>query len=193
MRAPRAWALRCMALLQSAAAGADFERLATMPVHGASHSALLAAKLLTTRLTKPVAVFGAATTAAERCKAVGAVMRTGVRAEAAPGASPGRGGALMPDSPLMAALKNKVPRSFAELMRGMKSLVELEETGAGDPAGLERREYMEQLSTMHENTPMGEDVLGAVSQRSRAAGLAEVALFSTLDKDGQRRAEEDDR
>jgi Kef-type K+ transport system membrane component KefB len=178
--------LRCMALLQSASAGAEFELLATMPVHTASHSALLAAKLLTTRLAKPVAVFAAAGTAAERCKAVGAVMRSGVRAEAhaAPGAAP-----LVPDSPMMASLKTNMPRSFAGLMRAMKSMVESEEAGDG-PADLNRREYLEQLASMHENEPLGDNVLGAVSQRSRAAGLAEVAVFSSLETDRQRRSDE---
>ena len=98
--------------------------------------------------------------------------------------------ALVPDSPLMAALKNKVPRSFAELMRGIKSMVELEETEAGDPLGVEQRGYLDTLSTMHENVGVGDDVLGAVSQRSRAAGLAEVALYDQLT--GNKRAADEE-
>ena len=172
--------LRRMALVHHAAAGADFEQAQAMPVHTASHAALLAAKLLTTQVSKPVAVFKPAGGAADRCRAVGAVLRSGASAalaEAHDGGGTPRRAALMPDSPLMAALKNKVPRSFAELMRGIKSMVELEETEAGDPLGVEKRGYMDQLSTMHENVGFGDDVLGAVSQRSRAAGLAEVALL----------------
>jgi Kef-type K+ transport system membrane component KefB len=192
-------ALRCMALLQSAASSAEFEKLHAMPVHTPTHAALLAAKLLTTRLAKPVEVFAAAGTAAERVKAVGAVMRSGITVSSAAdvasasAASPRRA-ALMPDSPLLAAIKTNMPRSFAELMRGMKSMVEGEDAGAGDPAGLERREYLEALSSMHENTPVGEDALGAVSQRSRAAGLAEVALYGrqleTKEEEARRLQEE---
>ena len=173
-------ALRRLALVHSAAAGAEFEAMATMPVHTASHAALLAAKLLSTQLAKPVAVFGASAGAAERCKAVGAVLRTGAGASQAEGAEGSPRVALVPDSPLMAAVRTKMPRSFAELMRGIKNMVELEEAEAGDPQGLDRRSYLEQVSNMHENTPMGDDVLGAVSQRSRAAGLNEVAVFRSL-------------
>ena len=174
--------LRRLALVHHSGAGADFEAANAMPVHTASHAALLAAKLLTTQLAKPVAVFAAAGGAADRCKAVGAVLRSGAGAAAADaddGGTPRRV-ALVPDSPLMAALKNKVPRSFAELMRGIKSMVELEEAEAGDPLGVEQRGYLDKLSTMHENVGVGDDVLGAVSQRSRAAGLAEVALYDQL-------------
>ena len=173
-------ALRRLALVHSAAVGAEFEALATMPVHTASHAALLAAKLLSTQLAKPVAVFGAAGGAADRCKAVGAVLRSGAGAAQETDGSPRRA-PLVPDSPLMAAMRAKVPRSFAELMRGIKSVVEVEDAEAWrDPMGLDRRSYLEQVSSMHENTPVGADVLGAVSQRSRAAGLAEMQVFSSL-------------
>jgi len=181
-------ALRRLALVQSAAAGAAFEAEATMPVHTASHAALLAAKLLSTQLAKPVTVFGAVGAAADRCRAVGAVLRSGRSAEPEPDGSPRRV-SLVPDSPLMAVVRSTVPRSFADLMRGLKSMVEVPESEAGDLAGLDRRSYLDQVSTMHEHTPVGADVLGPVSQRSRAAGLAEMQLFSSRmdsEEDNQR-------
>ena len=74
-------------------------------------------------------------------------------------------------------LKAKVPRSFAALTREMKGVMDLEDEA--DAVGLIRgQSYMDGL-TMHENAPPTGDLLGAVSARSRAAGLAEVALYNT--------------
>ena len=165
--------LRFIALLQSKSSAAEFERLHTMPVHESSHSALLASKLLNTRLSQPVTVLPAAQSTTERCKAVAAVMQTTARE-----ATEQRAVALLPDSPLLAVLKAKVPRSFAALMREMKGVMDLEDEA--DPVGLRRgQSYMDGLTTMHENAPLTGDLLGAVSVRSRAAGLAEVALYNT--------------
>ena len=170
--------VRFLALLQCVTDAENFEKLNTMPVHATTHSALVAAKLLGARLGNPVNVFAAASSATERCKAVSAVLSS------SPGddgqVSGGRAAAIIPDSPLLATLKAKVPRSFAALMRDLKTVIALEDEG--DPAGLEGRPgaYMDQLTALHENAPVGDNLLGAVSARSRAAGLAEVALYESM-------------
>lgn len=175
--------LRFIALLQSKASASEFEALHTMPVHEASHSALLASKLLNTRLSAPVTVLPAAQSTTERCKAVAAVMQTSGQAAA----TEHRAAALMPDSPLLAVLKAKVPRSFAALMKEMKGVMELEDEA--DPVSARGgSSFRDELAVMHENAPLTGDLLGAVSARSRAAGLAEVALYNTGGGGGEGRS-----
>ena len=77
-----------------------------------------------------------------------------------------------------------VPRSFAELRAGMASVVAGE-----DVAAWEHAEYRDQLSGLDENAALDGAVLGAVSERSRARGLEEIAMLDRYKEEHDERAE----
>ena len=195
--------VRLLALLRSPGWAAEFEGLGVMPVHAELHSTFLASKLLTAPRSKPVAVFSVTATLAELCAAVGGVVggealqrftsssgealeaserrSFSPRATPASPASPG-GAAKDPstgqgdplNSGLMQDLAKLVPRSFADLRRSMKSVLQSEEVGSWDNA---REEYLQQLSGLDENNALDKNAFGAVSLRSQAAALEEMAML----------------
>ena len=181
---------RRLALLSSLSDCAEFEAVGCIGVHCDTAGLLVASQLASAPLSRPVALFPrAAGTEAELLRAVGAALRSGATNGCGSSGSAETHRQSQQQPPLQPPPPPPLPpRGFARMVSDVRSALvasESERNLGGDLS--ERLCSVSVASLHHENTPIPGPLLGAVSERSRAGALAEVALYDEYEGEEARR------